>query len=362
MSRRSPTRKRQPARLPRLLRSVRRRLARWSGRARGRGPLILLYHRIAEVFPDPFSLCVTPEHFAQHLQILRRQAFPISLRDLAASWGRSEAPRRAVAVTFDDGYADNLSVAKPLLEQFDMPATFFVATGYVDGVREFWWDLLERILLQPGTLPERLRLTIDGGAQEWFLGAGLGYSEESFARWRTWTVAHGEDPTPRHTLYRSLWQSLLPLNAAARQAVVESLRAWAGAHDQGRPSHRTLTTQELIELAAGTLVEVGGHTVSHPLLAGLPIDDQRAEIEGCKRWLEDRLDRQVWTFAYPFGGRSAYTPATMRLVRDAGFACACAAAPGTGGREALWELPRVVCGDWDGDEFARRVEDRLRST
>jgi len=362
MTWRSATRKRQPTRPLRLLRGVRRRLARWPGRSRRRGPLILLYHRIAEVFPDPFSLCVTAEHFAQHLQTLRRQAFPISLRNLAAAWGRGEAPRRAVAVTFDDGYADNLSVAKPLLDQFDVPATFFVATGYIDDGREFWWDLLERILLQPGTLPARLRLTIDGSSQEWFLGDGPNYSEESCARWRTWTVADGEDPTPRHTLYRSLWQGLLPLNAAARETVVESLRAWAGAHDQGRPTHRPLTAQELNELAAGTLVEVGGHTVSHPLLAGLPFDDQRAEIQGCKVWLEDRLDRQVWTFAYPFGWRSAYTPATMRLVRDAGFACACAAAPGTGGREALWELPRVVCGDWDGDEFARQVEDQLRST
>jgi peptidoglycan/xylan/chitin deacetylase (PgdA/CDA1 family) len=346
-----------PVGLLRPLRAVRRRLTRRSGRSRRRGPLILLYHCIDEVFPDPFSLCVTPEHFAQHLQILRHQAFPISLRDLAAL-GRGEAPRRAVVVTFDDGYADNLSVAKPLLEKFDVPATFFVATGYVDGVGEFWWDLLERILLQPGTLPERLRLTIDGRPREWDLGAGQTYSEEDFVRWRTWTVAHAADPTPRHPLYRSLWQSLLPLNAAARQAVVEALRAWAGAPHQGRPNHRALTAPQLDALAAAALMEVGGHTVSHPLLAALPFDDQRAEIKGCKKWLEDRLGRPIESFAYPFGWRSAYTPETMRLVREAGFTRACAASAWVSGR--LLELPRVVAGDWDGDEFARRLEDLLQ--
>ena len=70
---------------------------------------------------------------------------------MAVSGG--DVPSAGVVVTFDDGYADNFHNAKPLLERYEIPATVFVTTGYLQDQREFWWDELERILLQPGTLP-----------------------------------------------------------------------------------------------------------------------------------------------------------------------------------------------------------------
>src|SRR5258707_784388 len=100
-------------------------------RLRGRR-VVLLYHRIARIERDPWSLCVTPEHFAEHLDVLR-------------AWRRVRldqigSGRLSVAITFDDGYADNLHEAARLLIRSDTPATFFLATGYLGGAREFWWD------------------------------------------------------------------------------------------------------------------------------------------------------------------------------------------------------------------------------
>ncbi|HET9531812.1 MAG TPA: polysaccharide deacetylase family protein, partial [Blastocatellia bacterium] len=110
-----------------------------------RRAVILMYHRVAEVRSDPWSLCVTPQHFAEHMEILRRHARPISLRELTGALREGSVPRRSVVVTFDDGYLDNLKNARPLLERYDIPATFFIATGYLGGEREFWWDELERM-------------------------------------------------------------------------------------------------------------------------------------------------------------------------------------------------------------------------
>ncbi len=85
--------------------------------------LILLYHRVTDVDSDPWSLCVTPDHFAEHLEVLRKYTHPMRLQQLAQGLYRRQRAGRPVAITFDDGYADNLQNAKPLLERYDIPAT-----------------------------------------------------------------------------------------------------------------------------------------------------------------------------------------------------------------------------------------------
>ena len=122
--------------------------------------MILLYHRVATLETDPQLLAVTPENFAAHLDILREFAAPMSLADLVRATRSSTAPANAVAITFDDGYADNLEFAGPLLHARQIPATVFVATAGSENACEFFWDDLDGIFLQPGRLPESLRLQI----------------------------------------------------------------------------------------------------------------------------------------------------------------------------------------------------------
>ena len=112
---------------------------------------ILLYHRVNDFLSDPFMLCVTPQNFAEHLQVIHEVGHPIQLEELARGMHDGNMPRRAVCVTFDDGYADNLYTAKPLLERYDVPATVFMTTGSMGRSRELWWDELERVFLQPGS-------------------------------------------------------------------------------------------------------------------------------------------------------------------------------------------------------------------
>ena len=318
--------------------------------------LILLYHRVAGVRSDPWSLAVTPRHFEEHLEVLRRDARPIRLEQLSKSLVDGELPERAVAVTFDDGYADNLYNARPLLEHYDVPATIFLPSGLIGGEREFWWDELERLMLQPGKLREdRLVLDLHGTTYKWQLGDATNYTREEFRRNRRWR-AWEEPPTSRHSLYKSLWELMHPMTERERWEILDQLRAWAGAQPAPRTSHRLLSLEEVNTLAQEDLIEIGAHTVTHPTLSALPVEAQRSEIVQSKSDLEEIVGRPVGTFAYPFGRRSDYDSRTVALVTESGFTCACCNFPGSVDLSCdRLQLPRLLVEDWDGDEFAARL-------
>ena len=127
--------------------------------------LVLMYHRVSAVRRDPWQLAVTPAHFAEHLEVIRRHGRPLLVRDLTRSLGTGRAPGRAIILTLN-GYADNLLEARPLLERHDVPATVFVAAGCL-GRPSFWWDDLERVILTSTDLPPHLRIVVRGEAHEW---------------------------------------------------------------------------------------------------------------------------------------------------------------------------------------------------
>ncbi|PIG94115.1 polysaccharide deacetylase family protein [Gloeocapsopsis sp. IPPAS B-1203] len=319
------------------------------------GGLILLYHRVAEVDSDPWSLCVTPQHFAEHLEVLQKYGCPMPLQQLTQNLQDGKLTHRSVSITFDDGYADNLHNAKPLLEGYDIPATVFLTSGYIGHEREFWWDELERLLLQPGTLPETLHLSIDGNTYQWKLGEAADYTEEAYQRHCCWQFEHKDTPSQRHALYRSVYQLLCFLRAGDRQKVLDDLLVWSGTELENRPTHRCLSVAQAIALEQEGLIEIGSHTVTHPFLSTLPLALQQDEILQSKAQLEKIVGHAVSSFAYPHGN---YTAETATLVRQAGFTCACST-----DAETVWshtngfQLPRVVVEDWDGEEFARRLKE-----
>jgi peptidoglycan/xylan/chitin deacetylase (PgdA/CDA1 family) len=324
----------------RIRSTARRMINRFVPRA-----VILLYHRVAELPSDPQLLSVSPQHFAEHLEILRKQYSPVPLH-------QADPPSKAsVIITFDDGYSDNLRNAKPLLERYDVPATVFVTTGYVGRDQEFWWDELERLLLDGGTLPQTLCLNIQGASRRWELGSGDSYQHNPL-----WNVLEKDDPSPRHSAYRSLHRLVRPMAEVERQIVLDQLRQFAFATSKVRPSYRALSSDEVIELAEGGLVEIGGHTVTHPVLSTLAESAQFTEIQQSKSHLEDVLGHPVTSFAYPYGSVADYTEATVAAVRQTGYLRACSNFFGTVGPNCdRFQLPRFLVRDWDGDTFSRQV-------
>jgi peptidoglycan/xylan/chitin deacetylase (PgdA/CDA1 family) len=316
------------------------------------GALILLYHRVVEMDCDPWSLCVTPRHFAEHLEVVRQYRYPVGLQQLNQALQARKRLPRSVAITFDDGYADNLHNAKPLLERYAIPATVFVVSGSIGHEREFWWDELEQVVLQPPTLPESLYLHINGNPYRWRLGESAHQHEADHQPSEGW-YANQAPSTPRHALYHSLWNLLRPLREDEQRKVLEQLMAWSGSEPPGRSTHRPLSCAELLTLNQGELIEIGSHTVTHPFLSTLPVASQQDEIRRSKACLETLLGHPVRSFAYPHGD---YTTDTVNMVREAGYTNACSSVvDSVRGRTDPFQLPRVVVQDWDGEEFARRV-------
>jgi peptidoglycan/xylan/chitin deacetylase (PgdA/CDA1 family) len=320
--------------------------------------LILLYHRIADADSDPWQLAVTPRHFEEHLQVLRRDSRLLRLQDVGAAAEKGRLPRRGVVVTFDDGYADNLLTGKPLLEKYDVPATVFITTGYTDQDREFWWDELDRLFIQPGVLPGTLSLRVHGHQRSWELGDAALYDKRSHQHNQGWRASEIEDPTPRHSVYRSLWQIMHQMPENDRIHLRQDLLEWAGAGSSARESHRPLSRDEIADLANGGLIEIGCHTISHPQLSALSAESQVYEIRQSKIRLEEIVGHAVTGFAYPYGQECDYTAETISSVMEGGFDYACttsvgAVEPGTD----RFRLPRIQAQNIDGESFARVISE-----
>jgi len=284
-----------------------------------REALILMYHRVSDSGPDPWGLSVSPRNFCEHLEVLHRQTSPVPLKHLTSPDVGKRRSRRLVAVTFDDGYADNLLAAAPLLRRYEIPATVFVTAAAIGNPRGFWWDELADLLLLPGKLPETLQLTIGGEARQWALGTSAQYSEADYEKYRSYP-AWKEPPTQRQAAYAAIWQWLQPLSDWERREILDALTVWAGIATTSRSSRRMLTEVEVSALGSDGLIEVGAHTMTHPNLPTLSIENQRREVIESKTCLERIVNRVVNSFAYPYGQTSDLTAS---VVREAGFERAC---------------------------------------
>lgn len=320
-----------------------------------RHAVILMYHRVQMPRADPWGLCVTPRHFEEHLEVLATNCHPLPTAELAIAARTGSVPERAVAITFDDGYADNLNNARPALVRRSLPATVFVVAGYL-GARHFWWDELETLLLRSAVLPATLTLTVNGTEHHWDLGASPyrpSVMNREGSRWRAWD----EPSTAAHALYRSLWQLLQPLPEELQRRALGELRKWSGTATPQDSSADIMDADDLRALAGGGLIDIGVHTMTHPVLSALSIDRQREEIHGSKAVIEEILQRQVCGFSYPYGAPATYSSETINAVKDAGFeyACSTSASLVAEGSDS-YQLPRFQVGDWNGDEFAAQLQ------
>jgi peptidoglycan/xylan/chitin deacetylase (PgdA/CDA1 family) len=324
----------------------------FAGALRRRAPrgVVLLYHRIAGPRRDPQWLDVTPEHFELQLGVLARDATPLPLDEFESRRRAGRLPRRAVAVTFDDGYADNLHAAAPALVRHGIAATVFVTAGMVGSDREFWWDDIERIAFAPTLAAGE----VTGTAMRWSPADAAQAPPAPDAD--TWTMLSAVDPTARHRLYRALAATLHPLATPLREARLSAWRAWAAVPTGARASHRPLTLEELRALAAVPGISVGAHTLTHPSLAMLAAEDQAREITGSREWLERTLGSPVRAFAYPFGTATDVSSTSVRTA-SAVYAYAMATTPLPAWRwSPRWRLPRAIVRDWDADTFAARLD------
>ena len=287
------------------------------------------------------------------MQIIRKTCHPLSLKGIRKRQAANFWPQRSVVVTFDDGYADNFHAAREVLEANDIPATVFVTSGMVDSQKEFWWDELERIFLSTTKLPTHLEITINHQVFSWVLNDR---NEERGSL--AWNVLDDRPPSSRQRLYLELMSLMHDIDLPTRESVLSELAVWAGIdRNSVRHDYRAVSIAELHSLPHKGLIEIGAHTITHPSLFAIPLTTQADEILGSKAELEKILSHPVESFAYPFGERRDYSGESIKLVRDAGFTCACSNYPGlVNSTRDPYQLPRYIVRDWDGETFARKLK------
>ena len=323
-----------------------------SGEARA---LILLYHSIMTPSSDPWSLCVSPEHFEGHLQAIREWGTPIQLDELIDRLTSGTLPRNAIALTFDDGYESIVSQARPLLEEYQVPATVFLPTAALSRAHEFWWDELERIFLQPGCLPHNLELKIDKYHFQRDLGDAAVYTQEAFEQNISWRASQPA-PGPRQQVYTELWALLHTADPQLITETLEKLYDWAHLPSEPRPTHRPITWTEVTDLKDDPWIKFGSHTMTHASLASLPIQDQIKELRQSKSDIEAAIGHCVTSLAYPYGSAKDYSSQTAALARETGYKMALINSPGVLDRNVdPFYLPRFYVDDWDKEKFTRQL-------
>lgn len=319
------------------------------------GPKVLLYHRVTNCTMDPQLLRVSPENFEEHLRVLSEFRVVLSLAEVGRLVAAGTATANHVAVTFDDGYSDTLYHAKRALERYSVPATVYVSTGNLDTADPFWWDELAGLLFQPGSLPKKLTVTIGADELSWDLGGGVPSDADPW--WTWWNVVQQDDPSPVCGVYRDLCRVIKTASTALRSSVLLQVREALGRAPSLDPLCRSLSLDELDELASSASVEIGSHGVSHMPLSALSVAAQRGELEVSKKILEQSVGRPVETFSYPFGSRTDYDRHAVRLVRQTGYQNACANFSSMfTRRSSVFEIPRFVVRDWDSEQFRQWLD------
>ncbi len=308
--------------MPAVTRSLLHLLSPGGRRAR---LMIFPYHRVL-ANEDPL-LPGTPSaaRFERQLQRIGKYCNPLSLEEGVERLTQGRLPPRAVALTFDDGYANNLEIAAPLLKKYEIPATVFVAV-----------DAVERGIMWNDLIIEAVR-SADGELDASPLGLG--------------TLNVHKDG--KLAAVKQLIGSALYLPTKQRMEVSQAL--YAGATD-ARVPRQMLVPDQLKELRAFG-VDIGAHTVNHPILLSLDDTDARNEIADSRRWLRDVTGEEPKLFAYPNGKfGSDYDARHVEIVRSLGFLAAVAADWGCATRNSsLFELPRFKPWEDSDSGFSSRL-------
>jgi peptidoglycan/xylan/chitin deacetylase (PgdA/CDA1 family) len=272
-----------------------------------------MYHRIAKADYDPWGMAVSPDHFDEQLAALKRERDVMPLAEFGTLLAAGKLPKRAVAITFDDGYACNARVAAPILHAYNLPATFFLTTGAVGGEREFWWDELAMLLVET-YVPVTTLITVGRKQYKIDFAAPL-VPAEILKAWH-WTLPSQH---VRLQSYMDVWKEMRALSHTAQRAALDSM--WQACF--GRPilrdEYRPLTASE-VKTFEVDLFHIAPHSVTHPALSGFAEEAQRLEIVSSLEACAKLSERAVAIFSYPYGDNSRIT---RRIVREAGFSVAC---------------------------------------
>ena len=262
---------------------------------RWQGVSVLAYHRIGDGSASLFDRglwSATPDDFEEQIRYVKRCFDVITIDHLAEALRKGRG--RFLLITFDDGYRDNYEQAFPILRSQGVGATFFVTSGFLDDRPVAWWDdIAWMVRVSP-------RQAISGGG--WFSG------EVVF------------DPPDREQAIRSLLRVFKALPTYQTTRYLDFIAEETGS---GRcPNHladKIWMTWDMVREMRRADMSIGGHTVSHPVLANLSRDEQRQEIADCAGRIAKVLGEYPRSMSYPVGRQEGFNAETQDCVTDCGL-------------------------------------------
>jgi peptidoglycan/xylan/chitin deacetylase (PgdA/CDA1 family) len=260
---------------------------------REKGFAVLTFHRVNDE-DDPFMPALPTSVFAARMEHIARHYTVLPVEELVDRVRQGRVPGKALALTFDDGYRDNLRHAAPILTRYGLPATIFLTTGCI-GTREILW--FDRLALALKTTRQTHLRLADG------------------------SVLRLASTADRLQAVQAALRHLKALTDAERRETFERILRDLGSSSLDDPKRLMLSWDE-VEVLRGLGFSVGAHTVSHPILSRLSPAEAWREINESKVEIERALGTRPRAFAYPNGGAEDVNPLTVRLVGDAGFTCA----------------------------------------
>jgi peptidoglycan/xylan/chitin deacetylase (PgdA/CDA1 family) len=294
---------------------------RWAHRGQA---LILTYHRFSE---REGGAPISARAFTEQVEYLSAHYTLVPLSQLADCVRKREIPPNLAAITIDDGYRDAYEIAYPILRKHCAPATVFVVTEFVEGTTWLWTDKT-RYLMELAA-PRALEIEIGGGKLRLELNGDAS----------------------RELAARAVNAALKPLSEEARGATIERLALDLRVKPPERPpaEYGAINWRQAREMAdAG--VEIGSHTLTHPILTHLGDDRLREELGRSRDRIQYALGRKVETFCYPNGD---YDPRALLEVARAGYQCAVTTEVGLNNERNDPLALRRIHGEYDLARFVK---------
>ncbi|HAC87609.1 polysaccharide deacetylase family protein [Marinobacter sp.] len=275
-----------------------------------RHPRILMYHRIAS---NSAQGALDVDTFRHQMQTIKQELSPISLEDLMTAHERGAVPDNAVVITFDDGYADFYDYAFPVLREEGMPCTLFVTTGFVNGDLWLW--------------PDRLRFCADQTT----------CNHVSFPEIKKeFSVSEN-----RHEVWNTLADHCLELPDKEKNSFIQRVadRFQVTLPTSAPSQYKGLSWDQVREISRAG-IEIGSHSVSHPILTSLDPDELQRELVVSRETIESELVQTVRAFCYPNGQPIDFNERVKSAVRAAGYKFALAAYPARYPLNDFWAINR----------------------
>ena len=260
---------------------------------------ILTYHRVCPQNDTWSNPPISPQVFEEQMDYFSRNYEIFSLAKLSqyVKMGK-RLPEKVVTITFDDGYMDNYYYAYPILNKYHIPATIFLTTGHMEQDKPFWWDRVGFIIQYTGM------------------------SHLNFEELGDYSLRSNND---RSIVQRIITAKLKQIPEDRKNSIIATLERIAGVYFPPGLAKELVLSWDKIREMSNNGISFGAHTVNHPILTNMPLQQAQWEIIQSKKDIEQELGKEVDIFSYPNG---CFNSDIIKFVKESGFTCAVSVLPG----------------------------------